>query len=115
MNATLPAVLAGPWNTPAVRFLAAWVFIAFVSVHDGYLVLKHAGVMEDEERNPVGLYLISLAGGEVWMLLGAKAVGTVLACAAMLILFMANPRLGLAVTHGVACFQFGLLLYLFVG
>jgi hypothetical protein len=115
MNAYLPASLGLVWNKSAARFLAAWVFIAFVSVHDGYLVIRHAQVMEQVERNPLGLLLITWAGGEVWVFLAAKAAGTVLSCAAMLLMFVANQRLGLTITHAVACFQLVLLVYLFVG
>src|SRR5688572_14318299 len=54
-------------------FSAIWLFIAFVSVHDGYLMAIHRAVHRQGqlELNPVARYLILARGGTVWLLLAA--------------------------------------------
>ena len=95
-----------------IGFFYLWLFIAAVSVHDGYLVALHRDVIGSTEQNPLGRYLIELNGGQIWVFLGAKAVGTVIGCGLMLMLHHLRPRLGLAVARPVAVLQLALLLYL---
>ena len=59
-----------------------------------------------------GQVLIASNGGDVWYLLAAKFVGTVIACAVVLLIRRASTRLGLIVALALAFFQFSLLLYL---
>ena len=89
-----------------------WLFVMGVSVWDGYLVLTNRVFIALDERNPIGQALITLNRGDVWLLLAAKLVGTVIACAAMLVVYWRCERRGLAVATGIACFQLGLLIYL---
>jgi hypothetical protein len=93
-------------------FLGFWLFIACVSVHDGYLVAVYRDVIMETERNPVGRQLLEWGGGEIWYLLGAKTAGTIVACSTLLMLFWQSRRLGSAVAAGLASFQLWLLLYL---
>jgi hypothetical protein len=93
-------------------FLAFWLFIACVSVHDGYLVAIYRDVIVETECNPLGQHLLELGGGDIWYLLGAKTVGTVLACSLLLVLFWQSRRIGSAVAAGLASFQLWLLLHL---
>ncbi len=99
---------------PSAGFLAVWLFIAFVSVHDGFLMAIHRIAHRDGgvEQNPVAERLIAAAGGRVWPLLIAKACGTVIACALMLVLYARQRRIAWAVTLATAAFQAILLLYL---
>jgi hypothetical protein len=98
------------WQT--ALFYGAWLFIILVSVFDGYLALRHRHVIRAIELNPVGRALIDSNGGAVWHLLTAKFVGTVIACAIVLLIRRASARLGLIVVFALALFQFSLLLYL---
>jgi hypothetical protein len=91
-------------------FPALWLFIAYVSVYDGYLVAIYQDVIN--EFNPIGRRLLSAAGGEIWYLVAAKAAGTVLACSLLLLLFWHDRRRGAIVLICVAAFQLGLLLFL---
>lgn len=93
-------------------FAGLWLFIAYVSVHDAYLVALNRFVIHETELNPVGLHLLHWAGGEVWALLAAKTAGTVLASSALLLLFWHNRRLGWVVAASLASFQLALLLFL---
>jgi hypothetical protein len=93
-------------------FPTAWIFVMAVSVVDGYLVLQLREVIGDFERNPAGIALLAINGGQVWLFLAMKLLGTSLACMWLLIIYRNNPRLGLAITLTLACFQFALLIYL---
>jgi hypothetical protein len=100
-----------------VRFAAQlfgvlWLFITFVSVHDGYMVALRRDVIRHAERNPLGQYLIARNGGDIWLLLAAKAAGTTAASSLLLLLHQLRRQLALFVAGPVACFQFGLLLYM---
>lgn len=95
-------------------FLCVWLFIALVSIHDGYLmaIYRNAHGSAGIEQNPAAQLLIRFGGGQVWLLLAAKACGTVVACTLLLVLFWRRPRIAWAVALLVAGFQLLLLLYL---
>lgn len=94
-------------------FFGFWLFIIFVSVVDGYLVVRHRDDLLRSELNPVGRYLILLNGGRVWGLLGAKFAGTVVACSLLLLMYGKNTRLGITVAAALAALQLCLLLFLY--
>ena len=93
-------------------FALCWFFVIFVSVLDGYLLMHTREVIGDLERNPLGLALLSINGGQVWLFLSLKLVGTILACMWLLVIHRKNSRLGLVIAISLALFQFGLLIFL---
>jgi hypothetical protein len=95
-----------------VLFLSLWLFVIFVSVFDGYLVLRFRDEMHKTELNPVGRWLIQLNGGQVWLLLATKFAGTVVAATVVLLLYGRAPRIGIAVASAIAGLQLCLLLFL---
>lgn len=100
------------WTRLDWCFAAAWLFVVFVSVYDGYLVLTNRHLMLSAELNPFGLFLIKLNRGRVWYLLAAKCGGTILACSVMLLLYWRKPRVGMIVAGALAALQLALLLFL---
>jgi hypothetical protein len=101
-----------PWNHQFFSLL--WLFIIAVSVHDGLLVLTNRTAMLHNERNPLGRWLIHINSGDVWLLLTAKSIGTVMAAALILLLFWGNGRTGWIVCALVAAVQVVLLLSLYL-
>ena len=95
-------------------FIALWLFVIFVSVFDGYLALRFRHELHRTELNPVGRMLISLNGGQVWLLLAAKFAGTVAAATLVLLIYGRWPRIGLIIATIIACLQLCLLVYLLV-
>ena len=95
-----------------LTFGVLWLFIAFVSVWDGYLTVLWRHQMQVVELNPMGRALIVLNGGGIAYLLMVKLVGTILAAAWMVVLYERNAKWGLTIATAVAAFQFGLLLFL---
>ena len=105
--------MVNPSERRLISFFAAiWVFIVFVSVIDGYLVYRHRQQMLHVELNPIGRALIQWNNGQIWYLLIIKLVGTVAACAALLVIHRVNVRFGLAIAIGVAGIQLSLLIFL---
>ena len=95
-----------------VVFALSWSFVILVSVLDGYLLLYTRDVIGDSERNPVGLALLAINGGQVWLFLLLKLIGTVLVSMWLLVIHRKNPRRGLMIVIPIACFQLGLLIFL---
>lgn len=93
-------------------FFVLWALVVAVSVYDGFWVLVTREVIQREERNPVGRLLIELNGGDVWLLLGLKAAGTVCAGALLLVLYWTWPRIGWAACFLTAAMQLVLAVYL---
>jgi len=99
-------------NRTAALFIALWLFLIFVSVFDGYLCVRFRHELHKTELNPVGRLLIHLNGGQIWLLLAAKFLGTVAAATIVLLIYGRRPRLGMTIAGALATLQLGLLLFL---
>jgi len=93
-------------------FAALWLFVIFVSVFDGYLAVRFRHELQRTEMNPLGRLLIQINGGQVWLLLAAKFIGTVAAATAVLLIYGRWPRVGMTVAGVIAALQLCLLLFL---
>ena len=96
------------------NFLLMWLFIIGVSVHDGLLVLSNRMVMNEFELNPIGRWLLHSNGGDIWLLLAVKALGTLAASSILLWLYWLRPRVGWTVCAGVCLLQLTLLIFLYL-
>ena len=92
-------------------FVALWLFLIFVSVFDGYLCVRYRHELHKTELNPIGRLLIQLNGGQVWLMLAAKFLGTVIAATIVLLIYGRRPRLGITIAGVLATVQLGLLLF----
>ena len=99
-------------NANHAAFYGLWLFIILVSVLDGFLALRYRHLLSALELNPVGRSLIAANDGRVWYLLFAKFMGTVVACAILLLIHYRCPQYGLIVGAAVASLQLCLLLFL---
>jgi hypothetical protein len=100
---------SGHW-TPL--FMTALIFVGAVSAYDSYLVVRTGDMIEDFEKNPVGLYLIHIDNGNTSVFLRVKAAGTLLALCALSYLHRRSSRLASPITFGLFAFQTGLLIFL---
>jgi hypothetical protein len=102
--------------SPARRcvFTCLWLLIIGISVHDGYLVFVHRRLISSFEQNPVGQLLLAWNGGDVWLLLATKTVGTMCASSVLLLLYWTRPRLGWLACAVTATLQLLLLLFLYL-
>ena len=99
----------------AFVFAGLLLFIAAVSVHDAMLVVLHDEVIAEVEENPMGRWLIERGGGDVWLFVAVKLLGTSLVCAILTALYPRWTRAAFVAAAAIACFQLGLLLYLSLG
>jgi len=106
--------LARLLSSRSIVFAALWLTLIAISVHDGYWLWANRLDIEHLEVNPQGRLLLHLGGGQVWLFLAAKLIGTVAVAAALLLLYWHRPRVGGAACAGVAVLQIGLLLYLYL-
>ena len=112
----LPAAMpASSAQRLAAAFFALWVFVIFVSALDGYLVFRFRHLLHSMELNPLGLWLITANGGQVWALLAIKFAGTILACSLLLLVYWKNARLGTLIAAVLAALQLALLAFLLLG
>src|SRR5262245_5481280 len=96
-------------------FVVLWLFIIFVSVFDGYLVIRFRADLPRTELNPLGRLLIAANGGRVWLLLAVKFVGTCAAATVALLIYGRWPRVGITVASALAALQLCLFLFLLLG
>jgi hypothetical protein len=110
------ADLASPCDSKprgwAPFFTSALLFVGGVSFYDGYLVVRTGDMIEDFEKNPVGLYLIQIDHGSPSIFLRVKAAGTILALAGLVFLHRRSKRLASPIVFGLIAFQTGLLIFL---
>jgi hypothetical protein len=93
-------------------FTVCCLWIAFVSAHDAVLVVVHHQVIELDEQNPLGRWLIQRHDGEVWLFVGLKFAGAAAVCAVLVMLYQSRVLLATTVAAAVAGFQLLLLVYL---
>jgi hypothetical protein len=93
-------------------FMAVWLFIIAVSVYDGFCVIAARSTIQSVERNPIGRWLIKANSGDIWLLLAAKTIGTVIAASLLLWLHSIRPHIGWIVCVSVAGIQLLLLCWL---
>jgi len=100
-------------NILSCLFSVSWWLVIVVSVVDAYLLFLCRDVIGEYELNPAGKVLLMIANGGVWLFLLLKFLGTVLVCTCLLVMYRKNPRLGITIAMVIACFQFGLLIFLY--
>src|SRR5580704_10711881 len=93
-------------------FVGVLIFVAGVSIYDGYLVIRTGSMIGDFELNPVGQYLIKCDDGDISVFLRVKAAGTLVSLAGLCVLHRHSRRLAGPVEFAIVVFQGGLLLFL---
>ncbi len=82
-----------------------------ISIYDACLLFKLRDVIEQTERNPIGLWLIQCCGS-VWLFIVLKVIGTLVVGTILRVLYQRHSPLGLTVTLVLALLQGILLVYL---
>ena len=93
-------------------FVGVLIFVASVSIYDGYLVIRTGSLIREFELNPMGQYLIKCDDGDIDVFLRVKAAGTLVSLAGLCVLHRHSRRLAGPVELALVAFQGGLLLYL---
>ena len=90
-------------------------FVAGVSVYDAYWAFKTQSVIVEFEKNPIGLYLIKLDGGDVALFMTFKMVGTMIVIMAIPALYFFRRWWGMAAAISLAVVQIVVFIYLTFG
>jgi hypothetical protein len=96
----------------APLFTGALLFVGAVSFYDGYLVVRTGDMIEDFEKNPVGLYLLRIDNGSPSIFLRVKAAGTILVLTGLSFLHRRSKRMAVPIAFALSVFQTGLLIFL---
>lgn len=115
MCSTPPSLSSTRISREFALLLAGCTLIASVSIHDAMLIVVHHESILADERNPVGRWLLEIQGGDIWLFVLVKLLGTSAACALLIRLFEVRPQMALIAAGAVTCFQLGLLGYLSLG
>lgn len=110
----LRAVAADRCRAVLPLFALLWWFVAAVSVHDAALVVLNGDVIREVEQNPLGRWLIDMAAGSVWLFVAVKLFSTGVVCALLASIHEQSRGLGMLVATSLACFQAGLLAFLYL-
>lgn len=93
-------------------FPAFIVIIAAVSLYDTYLIIRFEDSIGTSESNPVGIWLLKIADGEIGVFVRVKLAGTIVVLSALITMWKWRVRMLFSVTSSLASFQAGLLFYL---
>ena len=92
--------------------MTLWLFIGVVAAYDVYLSIKYQEVLQYQELNPLGRWLLKLDGGKVAVFMGCKFLGTLVVLGVIQLLYFYRRHLGLAVASAMACVQVAVGMYL---
>ncbi|KAA5545423.1 hypothetical protein FYK55_07165 [Roseiconus nitratireducens] len=91
------------------------ILISLISIHDAMLVIVNYEVINEMEQNPIGVWLLGLQGGQVWLFVLVKLACTALVCTVLVSLYQYRRRIAMTVASSLAGFQSLLLGYLTIG
>ena len=99
----------GRWQ---LWFPAFMVIIAAVSLYDTYLIIRFEEMIYKMESNPMGVWLLEIADGQVGVFVRVKLAGTLLVLSTLMFMWKWRVRTLFPITTSIASYQAGLLIYL---
>ena len=88
------------------------VIIGAVSLYDAYLIVRFSDMISMMEENPMGLWLLQIANGQVGIFVRVKLAGTVMVLSLLLLMWKMRMSMLFPVTSTIASWQTGLMIYL---
>ena len=93
-------------------FPVLFVIIAAVSLYDTYLIIRFEEVIYMMERNPMGRWLLEIAGGQVGVFVRVKLAGTLLVLSTLMFMWKWRAPMLFPITTSIASYQSCLMVYL---
>jgi hypothetical protein len=93
-------------------FPAFIVIIAAVSLYDTYLIIRFEEIIYMMESNPMGRWLLEIAGGQVGVFVRVKLAGTLLVLSTLMFMWNRRAPMLFPVTTSIASYQTCLMIYL---
>ena len=90
------------------------MIIAAVSLYDTYLIIRFEEVICMMERNPMGGWLLEIAGGQVGVFVRVKLAGTLLVLSTLMFMWKWRAPMLFPITTSIASYQSCLMVYLTV-
>jgi len=75
-------------RTLVLFYYLCLLIVLAVSVHDTYLIVINRRTIAEDERNPVGRWLIELDSGDIRYIVIAKLLGTILVATVLHLLYV---------------------------
>lgn len=95
-----------------VFFWIIFIVVLLISTVDLYFLIKFQSVIENEEKNIIGLWLIKIDSGSIALFSAIKMFGTCLSLMIYKKIFLKNKTIAYPIGFGILTFQIGLLIYL---
>ena len=89
-----------------------WLTIGIISAIDVYWSVVNQNILWEEEKNPIGRYLIEADNGSIALFMAVKFAGTVMALGALVTLYHWKPKYAWPIIITLTIIQFCLLSYL---
>lgn len=86
--------------------------ISAVSIYDTILIVVFSESIEVMEENPVGIWLLTVGNGNIWLFVRAKLAGTLIVLTTLKWMHHRRSNKTLPVTSSIAAYQTGLFTYL---
>jgi len=86
--------------------------IAAVSIFDTLLIVRFRETIDVMEENPIGIWLLKVAAGEVEVFVRAKIAGTLIVLSVLTFMRIRRSRKAFPVTTSIAAYQTSLLTYI---
>ena len=93
-------------------FPVLMTLIAAVSLYDTALIVKFSDTIHGMEENPIGVWLLSIGDGSIWLFVRAKVAGTLTVLSVLTLMYRCRSNKTLPVTSSIAAYQTGLFTYL---
>ena len=115
MKGSIALTLNGPvqeFHRYQLWFPIFFVIIAAVSLYDTYLIIRFDDCICAMESNPIGCWLLEIAGGQVGVFVRAKLAGTLLVLSTLIFMWKWRVRMLFPITTSIASWQTCLMIYL---
>lgn len=96
-------------------FIFAWMFVGFVEAYDVYWSIKLQDVLINNERNPLGRFLISLDGGDVALFMALKVAAIFLVLGALPVILWKKEKVAWLLLGVVFISRLALFIFLEAG
>lgn len=88
------------------------VIIAAISLYDTYLIIRFNEMIYMMESNPMGRWLLEIAGGQVGVFVRVKLAGTLLVLSTLMFMWKSRAPMLFPITTSIASYQTCLMIYL---
>ena len=98
-----------------ILYSILWIGIGLISAYDTFWLVKNREFISSIEKNPLGLWLIELADGDVSIFVSLKLAGTILALGILALLYKYRQKWAWVCITSVFTIQIFVIWYIIYG